>query len=94
MNRHWLRAATVALAATVSIGVQAGPRPTQIPGEVTVQAPSRLSETGLYVPGRGNIVDESNRVFTPQYPLWSDGAVKRRWVFLPPAQTGRRATTC
>lgn len=22
--------------------------------------------------------------FTPQYPLWSDGATKRRWIYLPP----------
>lgn len=24
--------------------------------------------------------------FTPQYPLWSDGAVKRRWISLPPGR--------
>lgn len=88
MNRRWRRAATVALVATVAIVVQAGPRPFVIAaGEVTVQAPARLSETGLYVPGRVSIVDQRNRPFTPQYPLWSDGAVKRRWVFLPPGTT-------
>src|SRR5687768_3582906 len=23
-------------------------------------------------------------VFTPRYPLWSDGMSKRRWLYLPP----------
>ena len=32
-------------------------------------------------------VDPRNRPFTPQYPLWSDGAVKRRWVRLPDGAT-------
>ena len=51
MNRHWCRAATVALAAIGAIVVQAGPRPVLVAaGEVTVQTPARLSETGLYVP--------------------------------------------
>jgi hypothetical protein len=39
-------------------------------------APARLADTGFYAPGV--------RPFSPQYPLWSDGAAKRRWVFLPP----------
>ena len=51
------------------------------------QAPARLSETGLYLPGRVGVVDTRNRPFTPQYPLWSDGAAKTRWVFLPPGTT-------
>ena len=37
--------------------------------------PARLSETGLGEPG---VV-----AFAPQYPLWSDGAAKRRWIRLP-----------
>ena len=32
-------------------------------------APGRLSETG--------IADAAVRPYSPQYPLWSDGAVKR-----------------
>ena len=28
-------------------------------------------------------IDARNRTFSPQYPLWSDGATKRRWVRLP-----------
>lgn len=44
-------------------------------------APQRLSETGLYAAdGR---VDPRNRPYAPQYPLWTDGATKSRWVRLP-----------
>lgn len=46
--------------------------------------PAHLSETGLYVEGSGTQVDPRNLSFSPQYPLWSDGAVKRRWIYLPP----------
>src|SRR5690349_17926361 len=42
--------------------------------------PPTLQGTGLY--------DEALRAglieFSPQYPLWSDGATKRRWIWLPP----------
>ena len=47
-------------------------------------APPRLSETGLYAAARPGVVDPANRAFSPQYPLWSDGAVKARWIYLPP----------
>jgi cytochrome c553 len=48
------------------------------------ELPARLSETGLYEPDRPFAVRAENRAFSPQYPLWSDGAVKRRWIYLPP----------
>jgi hypothetical protein len=51
------------------------------------QPPERLMDTGLYEAGRPGVVDAGNRPFSPQYPLWSDGAVKRRWVHLPPGTT-------
>jgi len=51
------------------------------------QPPLRLSETGLYAAGRPGVVDARNRAFAPQYPLWTDGASKRRWVQLPPGAT-------
>ena len=48
-----------------------------------VPPPARLSETGLYADAEALVVDARNRPFTPQYPLWSDGAAKRRWVRVP-----------
>jgi hypothetical protein len=47
-------------------------------------APQRLSETGLYAAGRPGSIHPANRPFSPQYPLWSDGAAKARWIYLPP----------
>ena len=43
--------------------------------------PPLLSGTGLY--RADGEVDPRNRPFSPQYPLWTDGASKRRWVRLP-----------
>jgi cytochrome c553 len=45
--------------------------------------PARLSDTGLFDPARPGAIDPRNRPFAPQYPLWSDGLTKRRWVYLP-----------
>jgi hypothetical protein len=49
--------------------------------------PRWLSETGLYSDSSRLTVDERNRMFTPQYSLWTDGAAKRRWIRLPAGQT-------
>ncbi|HEX2198374.1 MAG TPA: hypothetical protein VHG88_07120, partial [Burkholderiales bacterium] len=38
--------------------------------------PERLADTGL---DAGQALP-----FAPQYPLWSDGTAKRRWLYLPP----------
>ena len=46
--------------------------------------PPRLSDTGLYVKGAPEQVHPDNLEFSPRYPLWSDGATKRRWLNLPP----------
>jgi len=43
--------------------------------------PEHLRDTGLYVAGS---VANDVLPFSPQYPLWSDGAAKRRWIWLPP----------
>jgi hypothetical protein len=43
-----------------------------------------LADTGLYEPGSTSVVRADVVRFSPQYPLWSDGASKRRWLHLPP----------
>lgn len=54
-------------------------------GEATTPvAPALLSETGLYAGGGTSDIDPRNRPFSPQYPLWTDGAAKKRWIQLPP----------
>lgn len=55
------------------------PRPWTAIGEDS--APPLLSETGLY--DRNGQIAARNLNFVPQYPLWSDGAAKSRWVHLP-----------
>jgi hypothetical protein len=53
-----------------------------VPAQAGQAVPDRLSETGLYLPGT-TAVDPRNRPFSPQYPLWTDGAAKSRWLRLP-----------
>lgn len=45
--------------------------------------PDKLSETGLYRDAATFAIADGIRPFSPQYPLWSDGAAKLRWVSLP-----------
>ena len=45
---------------------------------------SELRCTGLYSDWATRTVDPANREFVPSYRLWSDGAQKRRWIYLPP----------
>jgi hypothetical protein len=49
--------------------------------------PQRLADTGLYATGTAGVVDSRNWYYSPQYPLWSDGLTKKRWVYLPPGTT-------
>jgi hypothetical protein len=49
--------------------------------------PARLSETGLHAAGSDGPVNDDVVAFVPQYPLWTDGARKRRWIRLPPGGT-------
>jgi hypothetical protein len=53
----------------------------------TQMPPNHLSETGLYVNIDTKTIAPANLMFAPQYPLWSDGAMKKRWIYLPPKQT-------
>ena len=53
-------------------------------GADVVRPPERVSETGLYLAPGTTAIDPANRPYSPQYPLWSDGAGKARWIHLPP----------
>jgi hypothetical protein len=82
---------TVAVVMLATLGSAAGqqvdatvpvaPRTAVAPGAPA--APAWLSQTGLYSDPVKLKIDPRNRTFSPQYPLWSDGATKRRWVRLP-----------
>ena len=68
------------VAGVVAAGLLAG-------GEAVPQAikpPQTLQETGLYADFAQLRVDPGHLAFAPQYPLWTDGASKRRWISLPP----------
>lgn len=47
--------------------------------------PIALSETGLYWDLLTKTVAPGVMAFDVRYPLWSDGATKKRWLWLPPA---------
>jgi hypothetical protein len=46
--------------------------------------PSDLVCTGLYSDWASKTVDSANLLYTPGYVLWSDGANKARYLYLPP----------
>ena len=68
----------LAVATTVAVAAPSAPN---------APLPARLSETGLYRPGSTAVVQDGVIAFSPQYPLWSDGTRKRRWIQLPPGTT-------
>src|SRR5688572_5594363 len=73
----------IALAILAALGLTLiSNRPVEPRSESAPRLPRLLSETGLYLPGTRH-VDPLNLEFVPQYPLWSDGARKRRWIRLP-----------
>lgn len=53
---------------------------------LAVGAPPTLHDSGLYVSHGSLVVDPAHLGFAPQYPLWTDGAAKRRWLSLPPGE--------
>jgi hypothetical protein len=65
-------ASFVALAAAAA-GAPDAPRP----------LPTHLTDTGLFVRGSTSEVNRGVLAYSPQYPLWSDGTRKRRWIRLP-----------
>jgi hypothetical protein len=70
------------LAVLTGCGVLQDPRTCEEPSPLHLQAPALLSATGLYADtGKvaGGVVS-----YRPRFELWSDGATKQRWAYLPP----------
>jgi hypothetical protein len=79
IHRHavafvFLSGVIIALGMFPAAGVDSGVTPAQL----------NLSLTGLYSNFATRTIDPRNLSYSPQYPLWSDGAAKRRWIFIPP----------
>jgi mono/diheme cytochrome c family protein len=72
-----LHKARLALALGLALPLASGAGAPAIP-----PLPASLHDTGLYEPGT-TTVRAGNLAFAPQYPLWTDGAAKRRWIRLP-----------
>jgi hypothetical protein len=70
------------MALTAGCGGGGGGNNTPTPTPTASTSGERLSSTGLYDPGTQN-VRAGIRPWTPQYPLWSDGSAKERWIQLP-----------
>src|SRR5687767_2917359 len=82
VTKLWSSAALVAIFFAVALGAQL--RGTlHAAGEPDPRLPERLADTGLYLPNDPEAVSPELRAYSPQYPLWSDGLSKRRWVQLP-----------
>jgi len=98
-TRHWLEfvagwrlwnhvrtVASIAAAALLTLAATGCSRYWQCaPPDQTREAglPERLSQTGLYEQGDPNQLSPGVRAFAPQFALWSDGALKRRWIRIP-----------
>ncbi|MEQ8275890.1 MAG: hypothetical protein RMA76_31405 [Deltaproteobacteria bacterium] len=50
---------------------------------VLTEPPDRLSELGLYEDFARRTIAADVEAFSPRFELWSDGADKRRWLYLP-----------
>lgn len=50
----------------------------------TASPPLSLVCTGLYADIATKKIAASNAAYAPAIPLWSDGAAKERWIYLPP----------
>ena len=48
-----------------------------------VEAPQKLSQTCLYKDLNHHVLNDGIIQFTPNYALWTDGADKLRWIFIP-----------
>ncbi len=80
----WRAGRLIAVGATLMSALAVTTRGDATTQDVVRKAPQTLAETGLYADAGRLKIDPRHLAFSPQYPLWSDGAIKRRWLSLPP----------
>ena len=80
LRRSLRRGVVAAVAWSLLAGLVERPA---VAAEVAAEPPARLADTGLYADPTTKTLAPGVFPFSPQYPLWSDGAVKRRWIRLP-----------
>lgn len=76
--RRWPGAFVRAALAVAALAL--GPGPARA-AAADFALPERLSQTGLY--DAHGAIAAGNLPYAPQYPLWTDGADKARWIHLP-----------
>ena len=81
------RASIACLALLLMVVRQQQPPLAAAPGSSDPALPMHLADTGLFAADGSGVVAKENRSFSPQYPLWTDGAAKRRWIHLPAGST-------
>jgi mono/diheme cytochrome c family protein len=86
MDRTTAAALAAALCVFVALAAAGSPRESSAaaatPGAPPAP-PERLADTGLYADTSLSTVAQDVLPYSPQYPLWTDGATKRRWIRLP-----------
>ncbi|MHA7777292.1 hypothetical protein [Roseibium sp. M-1] len=65
------------------LGAPIASRAAGLPVVAAHEAPLTLFDTGLYSNPATLTVDPDHFAFAPRYPLWTDGAEKRRWISVP-----------
>ncbi|NVB85645.1 MAG: hypothetical protein HOV81_45190 [Kofleriaceae bacterium] len=55
-----------------------------VPDDELAVLPAQLSQTGLFADIASETLAPGVMPYTPRFALWSDGATKRRWIYLPP----------
>lgn len=80
MPRPRRRARSACLLAFAALPVLAGACGSNVPFDA---APLRLADTGLFADAAARTISKDALPFEPQYPLWTDGAQKSRWITLP-----------
>ncbi|MCY2959769.1 MAG: hypothetical protein NTY35_06350 [Planctomycetota bacterium] len=85
----WIGVAVLfAVTSAITLAAAGRGEPSQRSGPVRRESPPRrLADTGLYGDAATRTIASDVLPFTPQYPLWTDGAEKQRWIRLPPGES-------